>query len=448
MALVHRMMTREPGEYASPVYTIAGMSVVASVPCITTPGIIENKLMTVIKLKKGGTGAQANGWKPGNASNSPDGPPDLDEVFRQQKKKLENIFGGNRRGSRRGGSGGGSGGDGPGGGGSGAGGSGGNPGGGSGAGSGALSGFLPVLGIGALIAIGLFIYTAYYTVPSDSVGLVTRFGKYLKEEPAGLHFKVPWGADEVTIVPVKRQLKQEFGFSTAGATNRSQTRADNQAQSQMVTGDLNAALVEWVVQYRIEDPKKYMFDVRNPAETLRDLSESVMREVVGDRTVDEVITIGRQEIEDEALVKMQELTTKYGIGVSIDQVQLKNINPPQPVQESFNEVNQAQQEKESLINAARREYNKVVPLAEGEKDQRIRAADGYRLKRINEAEGDVARFNAVLEEYLKAPEVTRRRIYIETLQDVLPTLDSKIIMDEGGQQILPLLPLGGKGLTP
>jgi membrane protease subunit HflK len=311
------------------------------------------------------------------------------------------------------------------------------------------TGSFRILAIAALIAAALFVYTGVYTVPSDSVGLVTRFGKYLKEQPAGLHFKVPWGADEVTIVPVKRQLKQEFGFGTRGATNPTQIGENPQAESQMVTGDLNAALVEWVVQYRIENPRKYIFDVRNPGETLRDLSESVMREVVGDRTVDEVITIGRQEIEDEALVKMQELTTKYNIGVSIDQVQLKNINPPRPVQESFNEVNQAQQEKESLINAARREYNKLVPLAEGEKDQRIRAADGYRLKRINEAEGDAARFNAVLTEYLKAPEVTRRRIYIETLQEVLPDLDAKIIMDEKSQQVLPLLqlksPIGNGG---
>jgi len=308
-------------------------------------------------------------------------------------------------------------------------------------------GSFKMLGLAALIAAALFIYTGVYTVPSDSVGLVTRFGQYLKEQPAGLHFKIPWGADDVTIVPVKRQLKQEFGFGTRGATNRTQIGKNPQAESQMVTGDLNAALVEWVVQYRIEDPRKYIFDVRNPGETLRDLSESVMREVVGDRTVDEVITIGRQEIEDEALVKMQELTTKYGIGISIDQVQLKNINPPRPVQESFNEVNQAQQEKESLINAARREYNKLVPLAEGEKDQRIRAADGYRLKRINEAEGDASRFNAVLTEYLKAPEVTRRRIYIETLQEVLPELDAKIIMDENSQQILPLLQLGSQNGT-
>ena len=300
---------------------------------------------------------------------------------------------------------------------------------------------LPFIAMLGLLAIGFLIWTGIYTVPSDSIGVVTRFGAYQKEQPAGLHFKVPWGVDDVTIVPVKRQLKQEFGFATPGATNPSQTRDNLQAQSQMVTGDLNAALVEWVIQYRIAEPRKYLFDVRNPAETLRDLSESVMREVVGDRTVDEVITIGRQEIEDEALTKMQELTTKYGIGVSIDQVQLKNINPPRPVQESFNEVNQAQQEKESLINAARREYNKVIPLAEGEKDQRIRAADGYRLKRINEAEGDAARFTAVFEEYKKAPEVTRRRIYIETLQEVLPDLESKIIVDEKSQQVLPLINL-------
>ena len=169
-----------------------------------------------------------------------------------------------------------------------------------------------------------------------------------------------------------------------------------------------------------------------------------MREVVGDRTVDEVITIGRQEIESEALVKMAELSSKYEMGISIDQVQLKNINPPQPVQESFNEVNQAQQEKEKLINEARRDYNKVIPLAEGEKDQRIREADGYRLKRVNEAEGDAARFNALLAEYSKAPEVTRRRIYIETLQDVMPGIRSKIIVDEQTRSILPLLNLDAR----
>jgi membrane protease subunit HflK len=298
--------------------------------------------------------------------------------------------------------------------------------------------------IATLLLVVFGVWTAYYTVPSDSVAVVQRFGMYLKDVPPGLHFKLPMGIDNATIVPVKRQLKQEFGFTTPGASDPYQSPRDGKKETEMVTGDLNAALVEWVVQYRIAEPAKFLFEVRQPSATLRHVSESVMREVVGDRTVDEVITIGRQEIESEALTKMQTLSTKYAMGISIDQVQLKNINPPQPVQESFNEVNQAQQEKEKLINEARRDYNKVIPLAEGEKDQRIREADGYRLKRINEAEGDAARFSALLAEYSKAPEVTRRRIYIETLQEVLPHLRTKIIVDEQTSGILPLLNLNAR----
>ncbi len=308
-----------------------------------------------------------------------------------------------------------------------------------------------VIILAVLVLVGLGAWSAYYTVPSDSVAVVQRFGKYLKEVPPGLHFKLPLGIDAATIVPVKRQLKQEFGFATPGAGDlyQSPRPRDEKRETEMVTGDLNAALVEWVVQYRISDPVKFLFEVREPSETLRYVSESVMREVVGDRTVDEVITIGRQEIETEALTKMQALSTKYAMGISIDQVQLKNINPPLPVQESFNEVNQAQQEKEKLINEARRDYNKVIPLAEGEKDQRIREADGYRLRRINEAEGDVARFSALLAEYSKAPEVTRRRIYLETLQEVMPGIRSKIIVDEQTRGILPLLNLDAqKGAQP
>lgn len=298
-----------------------------------------------------------------------------------------------------------------------------------------------VLLVAGAFAVVVAAWFSYYTVPSDSVAIVQRFGKFAAEVPPGLHFKIPFGVDAATIVPVKRQLKQEFGFATPGANDPYQSPTDGRRETEMVTGDLNAALVEWVVQYRISEPLKFLFEVREPSATLRYVSESVMREVVGDRTVDEVITIGRQEIESEALLKMQALATKYAMGISIDQVQLKNINPPEPVQASFNEVNQAQQEKERLINEARREYNKVIPLAEGEKDQRIREADGYRLKRINEAEGDAARFTALLTEYEKAPEVTMRRIYIETMQEVLPGIRSKIIVDGSTGSILPFLDL-------
>lgn len=304
-----------------------------------------------------------------------------------------------------------------------------------------LPGVFRIWWIVLLVVALIGIWSGLYTVPSDSVGIVQRFGGYLKEVPPGLHLKIPFGIDIATILPVKRQLKQEFGFSTPGATDPYQGSQDSEKETQMVTGDLNSALVEWVVQYRIAEPLKFLFQIRDPRRTLRDVSESVMREVVGDRTVDEVITIGRQEIEVEALTKMQALAGKYELGVSIDQVQLKDVNPPKPVQESFNEVNQAQQEKEKLINEARRAYNKVIPLTEGERDQRIREAEGYRLKRVNEAEGDVARFNSILAEYLKAPEVSRRRIYLETMQEVLPKLRSKIILDKEGRQILPLLQL-------
>lgn len=297
-----------------------------------------------------------------------------------------------------------------------------------------------------LILLAIVAWSSWYTVPSDSVAVLQRFGKYQAEIPPGLHFKIPLGVDVATILPVKRQLKQEFGFYTDNATNPDQYSDTPEEESPMVTGDLNAALLEWVVQYRISEPTKYLFAVREPGQTLRDVSESVMREAVGDRTVDEVLTIGRQEIEAEALTLMQQLATRYEMGVSIDQVQLKNINPPAPVQDSFNEVNQAQQEKERLINEARRDYNRVIPLAEGEKDQRIREAEGYRLKRINEAEGDVARFNAVLTEYQKAPEVTQRRLYIETLQAILPDVQNKVVVDENMQGILPLLNLN-KQLT-
>ncbi|RLU02106.1 MAG: FtsH protease activity modulator HflK [Ketobacter sp.] len=338
----------------------------------------------------------------------PQSPPDIDQLLEKALNRLNGLFGGGPSGQNNNGSVG------------------------------------KLLTIALLILIGLSLWSSYYTVPSDSVAVVQRFGMYLKEVSPGLHFKLPLGIDKTTIVPVKRQLKQEFGFVTPGAKDPYQGARDGRRETQMVTGDLNAALVEWVVQYRISDPVKYLFEVREPAETLRYVSESVMREVVGDRTVDEVITIGRQEIEVEALVKMQELSTKYVMGISIDQVQLKNINPPRPVQESFNEVNQAQQSKEKLINEARREYNKVIPLAEGEKDQRIREADGYRLKRINEAEGDALRFNALFEEYQKAPEVTRRRIYIETMQAVMPNIESKVLMDDDGSGLLPLLNLDGQ----
>jgi membrane protease subunit HflK len=300
--------------------------------------------------------------------------------------------------------------------------------------------------VGALLIVLLMaaLLTSYYTVGAESEGVVLRFGKFFKTVEPGLHFKLPFGIDTVTVLPTRRQLKLEFGFSTAGYTNPLQVGQDPEEEKSMVTGDLNAALVEWVVQYRIEDPSQYLFDVRNPEGTLRDLSEAAMREVIGDRTVDELITIGRQDIEIEALARMQDLSKRYHLGIRVDQVQLKNVNPPTQVQASFNEVNKAQQDRENAINIANGEYNKAVPKAKGQADQTIREAEGYRFKRVNEAEGDVAAFSAVLQQYVKAPEITRTRLYLETMSEILPKMGQKIIVDESLRQLLPILPLSTK----
>ncbi len=292
----------------------------------------------------------------------------------------------------------------------------------------------------ALVAIA-GILTSIYTIPAESVGVVMRFGEYSSTSEPGLRMKLPFFIDQVEEVPVKRKLKQEFGFATAGATNPYQSSKGRTQESEksMVTGDSNVALVEWVVQYHIEDPINFLFKVRNPDETLRDSSESIMREVVGDRSVDEVITFGRQEIEIEAKIKLQELVNKYEMGLGIDLIQLKSVNAPREVQASFNEVEAAKQELEQSKNRATGQKLSALKEAQGKADKMILEAEGYATQRINEAEGDVAKFNAVLEEYLKAPEVTRQRLYLEALGDTIPKLGRKIILDDEAQQLLPFL---------
>ena len=296
------------------------------------------------------------------------------------------------------------------------------------------------LGI-VFVPILFLLWTSFYTVEAESEGVVLRFGKYLKTVEPGLHFKLPFGVDNVIVLPTRRQLKLEFGFQSSDYTNPAQVSNYQREERSMVTGDLNAAIVEWVVQYRIDEPRQYLFVVRNPGQTLRDLSESAMREMIGDRTVDEVITIGRQDIEVAVLSRLQELAKRYQLGLRIDQVQLKNVNPPSEVQASFNEVNRAQQDRENAINVANGNYNEAVPRARGQADQAIRGAEGYRFKRVNEAEGDVAAFNAILTEYTKAPEITRSRLYLETMGEVIPQLGQKIIIDDSMRQLLPILPL-------
>lgn len=292
--------------------------------------------------------------------------------------------------------------------------------------------WVPILGI-------FLLFTSFYQIETEEVGIVLRFGKYNKTVEPGLNFKIPF-IETVTRVPIERQQKLEFGFRTLNAGIN--TEYDNEGysdESLMLTGDLNLADVDWVVQYRISDAYSYLFKVRNPETTMRDISEAAMRQIVGDRTVNEVLTVGRTEIAGKLKVLIQEICTEYSLGVKIEQIVLQDVTPPAQVKQAFNAVNQAQQEKETLINQAKSAYNKVIPKASGQAQETIQQAEGYATERVNIAEGEVARFNDLYAEYIKAPEVTRKRIYLETMQDVIPRLGSKIITDEKGASVLPLL---------
>lgn len=294
-------------------------------------------------------------------------------------------------------------------------------------------------------AILILAFTGYYQVEPDEVGVIQRFGRYVRTADPGPHLKIPFGVESVTKVPVQRQLKEEFGFRTVRAGVRSEfapPTPDTQAESVMLTGDLNVGVVEWIVQYRIKDPRKYLFHLRRVTHTFRDMSEAAMRQVVGDHSVDEVLTTGREAIALLAKEELQRLCDLYGSGIEVQQLVLQDVNPPEPVKPAFNEVNQAIQEKERAINDAWADYNKAVPKAKGEAEQAVRSAEGYALERVNNAEGDAKRFDALYEEYRKAPAVTRKRIYLETMRELLPKLGRKLVIDDKAKGILPLLQLG------
>jgi len=297
--------------------------------------------------------------------------------------------------------------------------------------------FLRWVILGVLLII--FLLSSVFTINPEEIGVIQRFGKYTRIVSPGLNFKMPFGIETVKKVPVERQLKEEFGFrtKTPGVRTEYVARAF-QKESLMLTGDLNAAEVEWIVQFRISDPYKFLFKVRDAISTFRDMNEALMREVVGDRSVSEVLTIGRVEIANTVTAKLQALCDQYETGIKVDQVVLQDVNPPDPVKPAFNEVNEAQQEREKLINQARSEYNKVIPKARGDALRIIEEARGYALERVNQARGEANRFETIFKEYQRAPEVTRQRIYLETMNEVLPRVGRKLITDKEATGILPL----------
>ncbi len=298
-----------------------------------------------------------------------------------------------------------------------------------------LAGLLPIL-----LIVFYGVYSSFYTVQPSEEGVVIKMGRYDRTTPPGLHFLIPFGVEEVEKVKTKLVLQEEFGFRT---TDTSKTitdyrKDDLDKESLMLTGDLNVADVEWIVQYQISDPKKFLFAAQNPQQNIRDVSEAVMRRVVGDRTVNEVLTTGRVEIAGEAQKIMQELLDKYDIGIRVVTVKLQDVNPPDSVKPSFNEVNAAKQEQEKAINQAEEAYNKVIPEARGKAEETISQAEGYASAIVNRAKGDSDRFLATLKAYRTAPEVTKKRIYIETMQKLFSSFDDLTVVDDKVQGLLPV----------
>ena len=297
----------------------------------------------------------------------------------------------------------------------------------------------PLLALLALLALGA--WSSVYTVQPEGEAVVKRFGRVVSIRPPGLHFKLPFGIDRAYFVPTGRVLKEEFGFRTATGIQRDtfQKSRAQQDESLMLTGDLKVIDVEWVVQYRIRDANQFLHRVRDPVATIRDINEAVMRRIVGNNLGSDVLTEKRVEVSTQAKIELQEILDSFEMGVQIGTIELQDVTPPESVKPAFNEVNQAEQERERLINEAEKRRNQVVPRAEGQAKQIIAEAQGYAAERVNRARGETERFDAILSEYRNAPDVTRRRLFLEMIDDVLPSLGRVLVVEEGTASPIPLL---------
>ena len=285
-------------------------------------------------------------------------------------------------------------------------------------------------------------YTSFFRVATNETGVVQRFGRYVRSEGPGLQLKLPFGIEKVTKVKTGRNFQMEFGYRTVEAGVRSRfTERGFKEESLMLSGDLNVVDLQWTVQYKIGNPVDYLFQVKDVDSAIRDVSESVMRRVVGNRLFDFVLTVGRAEIADRVKVEMQEILDSYRTGIQVVNVKMQNVTPPEPVKAAFNEVNEAEQEKESKINQAQAAYNKEIPKARGNAQQTISEAEGYALERVNLAQGEADRFLAILKEYRQAKDVTKARYYLESMNQLLNNVEEIYVIDADQKGIVPLLDL-------
>lgn len=296
--------------------------------------------------------------------------------------------------------------------------------------------------IGIILVLIFAVWSSVYRVELEEEGVLLTLGEYTGLVQSGIHLKWPAPIQTVIKIPTKRELEMEFGQRGQSESKRRVNRSEVEEESLMLTGDLNVAVVPWKTQYRIAEPDKFLFKVKDPIGTFRDMNEAVMREVIGDRSVNEVLTTGRQEIATKMEEKLQKMCDQYENGIKINRILLQKVLPPKQVQNAFNEVNTAEQEKEKMINQALGDYNRIIPRARGEAEQTVQQAEGYAMDRVNRAKGDASLYSDLLNSYKKAPEVTKNRIYLETMAEVYPNLKQKIILDKDLEGIIPLLPLG------
>jgi len=293
----------------------------------------------------------------------------------------------------------------------------------------------------ALLAL-IFLGTSVFIVDQTEQAVITRFGRFISIRDPGLHFKMPFGIDRNYTVNVRTVQTEEFGYRTMRSGNfpaySSQT-----GESVMLTGDLNIIDVEWIIQYRVDNPRAWVFNVHERRETIRDVSRSVINQAVGDRAIMDIMGAERSAIEAEALGLMNDTFNEYALGINVIAVRLQNVTPPTGVQEAFEDVNKAIQDRERLINEGQQSYNEQIPRARGDADRMIQEARGYALERINRANGDVARFNSVYEEFRQAPDVTRQRLYYEMIEEVFKNETGIRIIDRNLDNFLPLLNMGG-----
>ena len=292
------------------------------------------------------------------------------------------------------------------------------------------------------ILVLIFLGTSIFIVDQTQEAVITRFGRYIGKKGPGLQFKLPFGIDRNYTVNTKTVQTQEFGFRTTRGGN-APSYSSQTSESVMLTGDLNIVDVEWIIQYRVVDPKAWVFNVNERTATIRDVSRSAINMLVGDRAIMDIMSIERSAIEDAGLVLMNETFRSYGLGIDVIAVKLQNVTPPSGVQEAFEDVNKAMQDQERLVNEGQQAYNEEIPKARGEALRIIQIAEGYRNERVNRANGDVARFNAVYQEYHRAPEVTRQRLYYEMVEEVFKDEDGMVVVDRNLRNFLPLMNLGG-----